>query len=173
MSRDEKLKWIYTTIFFAFLSVLMASAENLIPRPLPYLRLGLAFIPILIIIEKISYREAIFIIFAKSLTLSLLFASFLTPAFIMGLSGGLASVVVMKSLSKMPRIFSLVGVSLAGSVVSNCVQLITARVLFDLPNLLRLVPLIVIFASVSGIVTGIIALFTAKRLKETTQLYSH
>jgi len=78
-------------------------------------------------------------------------------AFLMSLSGGLLSTVVMYLLIRQKRQrFGLVGISVASAVAHNMGQLLAAMVLTGTGAIIGYLPLLTVFALGTGIITGVI-----------------
>lgn len=158
ISHHKSMRRIYDIIFFSFLATFIASLENMFPRPLPYFRIGFAFIIIILVLNTFSLKELILLIIIKNITVSLIFAYIFTPPFYLGISGGLISVIIMKMFAK-TKLLSLFGLALIGAVSNNIIQLIVAKYLFSLPSIQILLPMIMIFSIISGSIVGIFAMF--------------
>ncbi len=172
ISSNKGHRRLYDVIFFSFLATFIACIENMFPRPLPYCRIGLAFIILLLVLDKFTLKELILLIIIKNTTVSIMFAYIFTAPFYLGLTGGVISIIVMKIASK-PQIFSLFGLSLLGAVSNNIVQLLLAKYIFSLPDVQILMPIVMTFSIVSGSIVGIFAIFlnndTDKAIKDTHQ----
>lgn len=83
-------------------------------------------------------------------------------AFLLSFAGGIcssASTALLLRLKRCP--FSLIGISITGAVIHNGVQLICAVLISGTPTLFWYAPALLIFALISGLITG----FTAKCAK--------
>ncbi len=156
--KHKSMRRLYDVIFFSFLATFIASLENMFPRPLPYSRIGFAFIIIVLVLKYFSLKELLLLIVIKNITVSLLFAYIFTPPFYLGLGGGIMSVLIMKLASK-TNLFSIFGISLLGSIINNIIQIIIAKYIFSLPDIQILLPFIIILSMVSGSIVGIITIF--------------
>ncbi|MBR5739708.1 MAG: Gx transporter family protein, partial [Firmicutes bacterium] len=78
-------------------------------------------------------------------------------------AGGILSIVVMYLLYR-TKLFSLVGISMAGGVAHNLGQLITACVLLQNTAIMSYFPVLLFSGLVSGIAIGILAYIIEKRL---------
>lgn len=157
ISQNSGTRRLYDIIFFSFLATLIASIENMFPRPLPYCRIGLAFIILLLVLDKFSLKELILLIIIKNTTVAVMFAYIFTAPFYLGLLGGVVSIIAMKIASK-PKLLSAFGLSLIGSVSNNITQLILAKHIFSLPDIDILIPIVIGFSIVSGSIVGIFAI---------------
>jgi len=160
----------------ARLSVLVACAsvlqvaEALLPYPLPGVRLGLANMVTLIALVEISPGNAFRLALLRSLISSLILGTFLTPSFVLSFSGAMVSAAIMVLFYRLSRVvpwlrFSLVGISVAGSVSHVLAQLIVVYLLFVRnQGVLLLWPWLALSGVVMGAITGVVAIEVCKRL---------
>ncbi|MEI0611982.1 Gx transporter family protein [Brachyspira pilosicoli] len=146
---------VYDIIFFAFLSSFIAAIENMFPRPIPYFRIGFSFIIILMVLDSFNFKELLLMIAIKNISVAIVFAYILTPPFYLGITGGIMSVIVMKLMRNFKNIFSLLGVSIAGALVSNLSQAILSQYLFNLPDIKFLILPVLIISLITGSIIGI------------------
>ncbi|AFR71372.1 Gx transporter family protein [Brachyspira pilosicoli] len=146
---------VYDIIFFAFLSSFIAAIENMFPRPIPYFRIGFSFIIILMVLDSFNLKELLLMIAIKNISVAIVFAYILTPPFYLGITGGIMSVIVMKLMRNFRNIFSLLGVSIAGALVSNLSQAILSQYLFNLPDIKFLILPVLIISLITGSIIGI------------------
>lgn len=157
---------IYDIIFFAFLSSFIAAIENVMPRPIPYFRIGFSFIIIIIVMDSFNILELLLMIVIKNTAVALVFAYIFTPPFYLGITGGIVSVIFMKIFRFPPlqKVFSLLGVSIIGSFVSNFTQAYISKLLFELPSISILMLPLMILSLITGSVVGICAIFLRKNI---------
>lgn len=165
ISESRGRRRIYSILFIAVLSVFAAAFENLIPRPLPYVKIGIAFAVILPLISVFRIYELWLLAVAKAIVVSIIFANIFTPPFFLGLAGALLSLSVMKLLYS-TGLFTLIGISCAGAVMSNLAQYFTAKLFFGFSGLSMIVPVLILFSLVSGAVIGIAAQMLRKAFEE-------
>ena len=146
---------VYDIIFFAFLSSFIAAIENMFPRPIPYFRIGFSFIIILMVLDSFNLKELLLMIAIKNISVAIVFAYILTPPFYLGITGGIMSVIVMKVMRNFKNIFSILGVSIAGALVSNLSQAILSQYLFNLPDIKFLILPVLIISLITGSIIGI------------------
>lgn len=149
---------IYDIIFFAFLSSFIAAVENMFPRPIPYFRIGFSFIIVLMVVDVFSFKELLLLILIKNVSVALAFAYILTPPFYLGLCGGITSVIIMKLISYFKNTFSIFGISLAGSLISNLSQALLSKYLFKLPDISFLIIPVFILSLITGSIVGIMTM---------------
>jgi heptaprenyl diphosphate synthase len=131
-----------------------------LPSPVPGVKLGLANIVSLLVINVYGWRDALSVSALRVVLGTLLGGVFLGPAFAMGLSGAVVSTLVMACVYRRWRPpFSLVGVSVIGAVAHNLAQIGTAAVLVASASLLWYLPYLVLFAVPTGLATGLTAAY--------------
>lgn len=160
---SNKIRRLAIASMFAALALIFSYIEVLIPLPVPIpgVKIGIANLVILIAICRLNFRYALTINLVRIVIAGLLFSGVF--GMIYSLAGGILSIIVMYLLYKSNR-FSLVGVSMAGGVVHNLAQLITACLLMETPSLLSYFPVLLFSGLISGIVIGIVAYLVEKRL---------
>jgi heptaprenyl diphosphate synthase len=144
--------------------------ESLLPTPVPWLRLGLANIITLTALVLYGLRVAIMVTLIRVILSSLLTGTFLGPAFILSLGGGITSTLAMGFvLSIAPRLFSIIGLSLIGALFHNIAQLFLAYFLFiqRIEAILFISPLIIFLGTITGAVNGVISDLLIKNLKKS------
>ena len=139
--------------------------EQLVPRPLPWMKLGLANLAVLLALLTQGPAAALLVQLTKWLVGSLLTGSLGGPAFVIAGSAGLASWAVMALAWRgTGRLFSPLGLSLLGAAVHQTVQLGTAGLYIHQAGLLSLLPLSLLSALGSGAFIGLLAGALVRRL---------
>jgi heptaprenyl diphosphate synthase len=156
-------------VLVACASVLQV-AESLLPHPLPGVRIGLANIITIVALAELGPSWALQLAFYRSLVSSLVLGTFLAPAFVLSLGGGLASALVMMlvyaAARRVPGL-GLVGVSVAGAVSHIVAQLALVYFVFvRSAGVLWLAPWLVLSAVATGLLTGLVAVQALRRLEE-------
>lgn len=129
--------------------------EQLIPRPLPWMKLGLANVAVLLTLLTQGPVAALAVQLTKWLVGSLLTGSLGGPAFVIAGSAGLGSWAAMVMAQRCTgRLFSPLGLSLIGAAVHQTLQLGTAGLYIHQLGLLALLPLSLLSALVSGALIG-------------------
>ena len=125
LSRPQRL-----VALAAAICLFLASIEYVIPKPLPFLRIGLANLPLLIALDLFSVPHFFLLLGIKILGQSLIQGSLFSFTFLLSLGGSLASGLVMLAARRvLKRSVSLIGISILGALASNLVQLSLARCL--------------------------------------------
>lgn len=147
-----------------FLALLVAMgtalhvAEALLPLPLPIpgVKLGLANIVTLLAIYLYGFREGLVVALMRVLLGSLIGGFFLSPGFLLGISGAVVSTLVMAILLHYTRCFSVIGVSMAGAIGHNVGQLLAAWLLLQSAAIFFYLPVLLLAGIPSGLFTGYI-----------------
>lgn len=143
--------------------------ESLLPTPIPWLRFGLANIITLTALFLYGLRAAIMVTLIRVILSSIFTGTFLGPAFILSLGGGIASTLAMGFvLSMSPRLLSAIGLSLIGALFHNVTQLILAYFLFiqRIEAILLISPLIILIGTVTGTLNGLASDILIRNLKK-------
>jgi len=164
----------------AFLGVMLAVsiALNMIeswipPFPIPGAKIGLANIVTLSVLLWYGWRDALLLTILRQVAVSVLGGGFLSAGFMLGLSGGITSIVAMQAAVLGSSVFvrpllSVVGISCIGAVCHNLGQLAAASLILHDATLWRFLPLLIILALPSGLITGLAA---RELLKVLTKSY--
>jgi heptaprenyl diphosphate synthase len=132
--------------------------EYLIPKPLPFMRLGLANLPVLIALFLLPDRKILLLIFLKVLGQGLVNGTLFSYIFLFSAAGSFSSGIVMLLVYKAAhRKVSLIGICLAGALVSNLVQLILARFFIFGKSAFIIGPPFLIIGTVSALILGAFA----------------
>ena len=138
------------------MSVVISIIESYIPffsNIIPGLKLGLANI-VLYILEKYGFREALYVSVVRVFLVSILITGLFNIPFFFSLSGATFSVVAMYLISKL-KLFSIVGVSVIGSIFHSIGQVLIGMLLINY-NIIYYLPYLLIFSIPTGIIVGII-----------------
>lgn len=166
---------MFSTRRLVYLSLLLAMAtalhvlEGLFPIPLPFpgVKLGLANILTLLVLYLYDLRAAMTVAIARVLLGSLLGGTFFAPAFFLGLTGAVISTLIMALLVKRTKCFSPLGISLCGAVSHNLGQLLMASFLLQNQAIFFYLPILLLGAIPTGLVTGYLLQGLLERLEAT------
>lgn len=130
-----------------------------IPLPLPGVKPGLANIVTLLVLARYGWRAAAWVSSLRVVAGGLLLGQFLSPGFLMSLTGAFFSLLMLAFASRLPRRwFGPVSWSILAAFAHIGGQLLLAR-LWLIPHngLFYLLPLFSAAALVFGIINGLIA----------------
>ncbi|MGF6907024.1 Gx transporter family protein [Fusobacterium sp. PH5-44] len=161
-----KKKEVYLTLF-VLLSLYLSLLESFIPKPFPWMKLGLANIITIFVMEKFGFRMAaetsLLRIFIQSLTLGTL----LSPGFIISGLSGITSVFAMGFLFRFRENLSLIAISSFSAMIHNLMQLIVVYFLLyrNVSVYSRGVLILIMTFLLAGIVSGGITGFICEKIK--------
>lgn len=150
---------------FSTLAIIFGYVESLIPvfAGIPGVKLGLANLAVLFILERYTFRDAVLVSVIRILIIGFLFGNMFSILY--SLAGAALSLTVM-TLMKRHTSFSLIGISVAGGVTHNIGQLLVAVLIVENRSLLYYTPILLI----SGVLTGcLIGWLTQETLKRAGQ----
>jgi heptaprenyl diphosphate synthase len=152
---------------YGALAVGLYTVENLIPSPLPWLRVGVANVAVVLALYDIGARGAVSVFLLKLVLGSVLAGRFLTPFFWFAAIGGGASLCAMLLVRAVAgRWVSAVGTSAVGGAVHSLAQLAVARVVLVRSDAIWvLAPLLGVLGVVTGTFVGITARLVRIRLE--------
>lgn len=143
----------------AALAAVIQVLEAGIPSPIAGVKPGLANAVTLLVLLRLGPGAAVTVALLRVTAASLYLGTFLSPSFLLSLSGALAALIVMVLLHTLAR-GRLGALGLAGpmALAHMGAQLLSVRWLFDPgPGLTLLAPPLLSFALLAGVATGIIA----------------
>ena len=140
--------------YLCALTLLFSYAELILPRILPFFRLGLANTVILIALD-LNFTSYLLLSILKATAASLTGGTLFSPFFMISLLQSLASALVMRLLYKVisKKLISLYGISVAGSAVSAFIQILFTSLYIGAGTFALLGPML-IFNTISGILTA-------------------
>lgn len=149
---------------FASVAIIFGYVESLIPffAGIPGIKLGLANLAVLFILETYSWKEAALVSVVRIFVIGFLFGNLFSILY--SLAGAALSLTVMTLIKKKSN-FSILGVSVAGGVSHNVGQLIVAAVIVENTSLLYYAPALLISGVVTGLVIGMLTREVLRRIK--------
>jgi len=144
--------------FFGALSLFFATLEYLFPRPLPFLRLGLSNLPLLVILHRVRFRDLLLLVGIKVLGQGIINGTLSSYVFLFSLGGSMASILVMYPARRfLSKHMSLVGVGILGALASNLVQLFFSIAWIFGSSAWVIAPVFLGLGALSGVLVGILA----------------
>ena len=149
---------------FAAIAIIFGYVESLIPffAGIPGMKLGLANLAVLFILEKYSWKEAALVSTVRILVIGFLFGNMFSILY--SLAGAGLSLTVMTLMKKFSG-FSILGVSVAGGVSHNIGQLIVASFIVENTSLLYYAPVLLISGVATGLLIGFLTGEITKRIR--------
>lgn len=153
---DHLIAWLTA------LAITIHIAESALPSPLPGIKPGLANVITIAVLIRYGLGMAVWVALLRVLVGSLLLGTFLSPTFILSLSGALASTAILAAGWLISRHLSWaalgpLGYSVLAAMAHMAGQFWVAYTLFiPHPGLLHLLPVLMTAAVSFGVVSGII-----------------
>jgi len=155
--KDHVIAWLTA------LAIAIHILESAVPTPLPGIKPGMANVVTLVALLVWDWRVAAWISLLRVLVGSLLIGTFLTPTFVMSLSGACCSLVALALLQALSRrsaalAIGPIGYSIVAAMLHMTGQFFAAYWLF-IPHkaLFHLLPVLLTMALIFGMVSGVIA----------------
>ncbi len=167
MTRRPTAYWLYMGLLIAA-GLLLFLFESLIPRPLPWFKPGLANLLTVLALYRFDSRSAIIVTLGRILLAALILGTLFSPMFWLSISAGCSAAMVMAVLYRAgKRLFSPIGISLAGAVAHNVTQLLMAWLLIvGDAHIFLLLPLLLLPALFTGPLVGVVAVLILRRWPE-------
>ncbi len=154
--RNEKIKRITFTALMTTFAVVLSFVESLLPSAYfmpPGSKLGLSNIPVMFSASKLSVKETLLIVFAKSV---FVFITRGATAFFMSLAGGFLSALCMLIMLRKATDFGYVGIGVLSAICHNIGQLTVSFFLVQSSAIIGYAPIMLITAVITGFLTGTI-----------------
>lgn len=148
----------------AAMAIALHMVEAVIPSPLPGVKPGIANIVTLYVFYQYGFATAVWVSILRVFASSLLLGQFLSPTFVLSLSGALLSLGILWLASHLPkRHFSAVSLSILAAFGHIAGQLIIVRLwLIPHAGISYLIPIFAAAALFFGLLNGLV---TAKLLQ--------
>ena len=163
--RVEKLSLVaMATVFELVLFVL----DSAIPKPIPWIKIGLANIVTLALLIGVGWRAAAAVHFLRILIGAVFRGGLFTPFFLLSFSGGALSFLVMALAVRWAiPVLGVVGVSFLGALTHNFTQLgLVALALSDTTVMALLWPVVVFFSLLYGCFSGYSSYHLCRRIPQ-------
>ena len=139
-------------------AIVIGILESFIPSiGIPGIKLGLANIVIIITLYELGVLEALFVNVIRVVVVALVRGSFLSMGFVMSLSGALLSLGIMILFYLLIKKFSIIGVSVIGSIFHVFAQVVVAMIYLGTSSIFFYLPFIGLSSIVTGVLVGIVA----------------
>jgi len=150
-------KRLVTLSIFLSISIVLSIIESFLPViPVVGAKLGLANIMTLVVLSLYGEKDAFVIVVLRVLLVGLLRGSLASPGFFLSVGGGLLSYIMMVVFLRL-KVFSLVGVSVMGSLGHSIGQIVVAIIILSTNELIYYFPLLFLIAIPTGVITGNVA----------------
>ena len=135
--------------------------EYAIPKPLPFLRLGLANLPVVVAVKRFRARDVALLALCKSAGQAVVSGTLLSYVFVFSFAGSLASAVAALLVYSVFRKLKLLGavsnvsLCLAGAIASTGAQLCCSKLMVFGENTRYIAPVLLISGSVTALCLGL------------------
>jgi len=134
----------------------LSAVEYMIPKPLPFMRIGLANLPLMLALDIFPLPSFLILVCVKVFGQALITGTLFSYVFLFSLAGTFLSALVMFFLR---RVFgqgiTFIGIGTAGAMFSNLSQLALAHVFIFRENVRYIAPVFLAAGLVAGIVLGV------------------
>jgi heptaprenyl diphosphate synthase len=134
----------------------LSAIEYMIPKPLPFMRIGLTNMPLMIAIDLFSFPAFLVLICIKVIGQAIITGTLFSYIFLFSIAGTFCSGIIMYAMRRAigKKRISFMGIGAAGATISNIAQLILAYKLIFKENVLYIAPAFLAAGLVAGIVLG-------------------
>jgi heptaprenyl diphosphate synthase len=140
------------------LCLFLSTIEYLIPKPIPFLRVGIANLPILLAVDLLPVPAVLAVIFLKVAGQGLVSGTLVSYVFLFSAVGSFASGLAMLAARRLlGSSVSLVGICVAGALFSNAAQILLARLLIFGEGAWLIAPPFLALGTVTAVLLGIFA----------------
>ena len=153
------------------LAMIFSYIETFIPFNfgVPGIKLGLANLVVLLGLTFLPALDVFLVSMVRILLSSLLFGNVMSLWY--SLAGGILSFLLMLLLTRRGG-YSLIGISMAGGVMHNIGQVLTAALIVKTIGLAGYLPVLLVAGLVTGAVIGALAKLLMPRVQQALQQYS-
>lgn len=143
---------------FAACALFLSTIEYMIPKPIPFMRLGLANLPIILALGILKNREYFLLLLLKVLGQGLISGTIFSYIILFSLAGSVSSAILMLLVYKLFKDkVSRVGISLSGALGSSISQLLISYLILFKEATYVFAPLFLFSSLISSIILGIFA----------------
>jgi len=143
---------------FSACALFLSTIEYMIPKPIPFMRLGLANIPLIIALGIFSNREYFLLLVLKVLGQGLISGTIFSYIILFSLAGSISSALIMLAIyTVFKEKVSRVGISIGGALGSTMSQLLISRLILFKEATYVIAPLFLFSGLISSIILGLFA----------------
>ncbi len=140
------------------LSIVIGIIESYIPifaNIVPGLKLGLSNVIIILVLYNYNFKDALSVSLIRVFIIGLIRTGLFTIPFFFSLAGAILSIITM-ALAKKIKIFSLIGISIIGSISHSIGQILVGLILIN-KSIIYYLPYLLLFSIPTGLIVGIIS----------------
>jgi len=146
-------------LFFSTLAGIFSFIESILPKPFLFVKIGIGYIPILLIIDKISYIPLISIILVKTIITGIFAGTLFSFTGVLSIIGSFGCIVAYSIIFPFVKKLSKVSISILLATFTNIFQLIfySYFIVKDF-NLLKILPFVNLISIITGFITSLITI---------------
>jgi len=139
------------------LCLFLSAIEYMIPKPLPFMRIGLANLPLMLALDIFPLSSFLLLVCIKVIGQALITGTLFSYVFLFSLVGTFLSAVLMFVLRRLfgKKHITFVGIGTAGAVISNLSQLALAHFFIFKGNVRYIAPPFLLIGLITGIALGV------------------
>jgi heptaprenyl diphosphate synthase len=143
----------------------LSTIEYMIPKPLPFMRIGIANLPLMLALDIFPFSVFMLLVAIKILGQAIITGTLFSYIFLFSLAGTVLSALTMYVLRRFlgKNRLSFIGVGTAGAMMSNITQLVLAWLFIFRNNVRFIAPPFLAAGIITGIALGLFCeYFTGK-----------
>ena len=146
-----------TLALLGALCLFLSTIEYMIPKPLPFLRIGIANLPLMLALDIFPLPVFLALAGIKVLGQALVTGTLFSYVFLFSLAGTFLSALSMYALRRLlgPKYVTFIGIGTAGAMMSNIGQLAMAWIFIFRDNVLYIAPPFLGAGLITGIAMGL------------------
>ena len=157
------------TALLAAFCFFLSAIEYMLPKPLPFMRIGIANLPILLAVDILPFKWFMVLAAAKVVGMSIVSGTLFSYVALFSLCGTMIAAIAMRATRKLGKgAISLIGVSISGAMASNTIQMLMARYVIFGEAAWLIAPLFL----TTGLITGTLMGFFAEFFAENSHWYA-
>ncbi len=138
------------------LAIFLAMVEAIIPKPIPFLRIGLANIPLVVLVTKLDFKNYMYLALLKVVGAGFVTGTVFSPIFLIAFCGTIVSALVMFSVSRLLKDkVSYLGLSIIGAFFSDIFRILTASLVLGNSLVVMIAPFILFTGILTSIFVGV------------------
>ena len=149
------------------LGLILFIFESFIPRPLPWLKPGLAHVATLVALYAYGNRAAFIVVVIRIMLGAIILGTLFNPAFILSFAGGITATLFMAFTKHyLSNIFSIFGISIIGAAIHNLTQLVLVElIIVQKIEIFYLTPLMILSSIFTGFVVALVSHLIISKIK--------
>lgn len=158
LSKEQQNIRVTEIALLGAFALFLSTIEMVIPRPLPYMRIGLANLSVMLGLAMLSTREYFLLVLLKILGQGIIHGTLFSYVFLFSLGGSSVSALGMLLLYRcLGRQLSFIGISVSGAFLSNLMQITLARLILFGRSAWLIAPPFLAVGLVTSVILGLFA----------------